>query len=74
MVRHGNYTATCSVTIRKTGKWVDLGFFTVILHFASDFMTGNFWDPSQVKFISPVRQFHEKANSLMVIPPKYGKI
>ena len=31
-------------------------------------------DLSQVKFISPVRQFHGKANSLMVIPPKYGKI
>ena len=24
--------------------------------------------------MSPVRKFHEKANSLMVIPPKYGKI
>ena len=31
-------------------------------------------DLPQVKFISPVRQFHGKANSLMVIPPKYGKI
>ena len=24
--------------------------------------------------MSPMRQFHGKANSLMVIPPKYGKI
>ena len=37
-------------------------------------MTGNFWDLSQVKFIGPVRQFHGKANSLMVIQPKYVKI
>ena len=37
-------------------------------------MTGNFWGPFAGKFISPVRQFHGKANSLMVIPPKYGKI
>ena len=27
-----------------------------------------------MKFISPVRPFHEKADSLMVIPPEYGKI
>ena len=29
---------------------------------------------SQVKFISPVRQFHGKSSSVMVIPPKYGRI
>ena len=34
-------------------------------------MSGNL---SQVKFTILERQSHEKANSLMVIPPKYGKI
>ena len=28
-VNHGNYTATCSVTIEKTGRQVDLGVFIV---------------------------------------------
>ena len=37
-------------------------------------MTEIYGDLSQVKFISPVKQFYEKANSLMVIPSKTGKI
>ena len=35
----------CSVTIKKTGKQVDLGCLNLFLHFAPYFMTGNFWGP-----------------------------
>ena len=36
-------------------------------------MTGNFWRPSQAKFISPVWQFCEKDKSFMVIQSKNCK-
>ena len=66
--------ATCSIAIRNTGKRVDLGLFTVISPLCIRFSLEISGDLSQVKFISPVRQFHGKANSLKVIPPKYVKI
>ena len=37
-------------------------------------MTGNFWRPFAGHVLGPVRQFHEKAKTFMVITPKYGKI
>ena len=64
----------CSVTIKKTGKQVNLGLCTV---FSSLFIilwleiSGDF---SQAKFISPVRKFCEKDKLFMVIQPKDGKI
>ena len=64
----------CSVTIRKTGKQVNLGLFMVFLHFLSDFMTEISGDLSQAKFIGHVRQFCEKDKSFMVIQPKHCKI
>ena len=37
-------------------------------------MIGNFWGPFAGHVFSPVGQFHEKAETFMVITPKYGKI
>ena len=57
----------------KLAKRVDFGPFYSnfsTLHPSLE-ISGDLW---QVKFLSPVRQFHEKANLLTVIPPKYGKI
>ena len=66
----------CSVTIRKTGKQVNLGLFIVVFPIFIRFydcmeISG---DLSQAKFISPVRQFCEKDKSVMVIQSKNSKI
>ena len=75
MVSHGNYTATFSVTIRKTGKRVDFWPFYCNFSTLDPILSLEISvDHSQVKFFRPVRQFHEKTSSFMVIPPKYGKM
>ena len=71
---HGNYTATCSVTIKKTGKQVALGFFTFISALCVRFYDWEFLGAiSQGKFICTVRQFCEKINSFTVITSKTEK-
>ena len=37
-------------------------------------MIGNLWGPFAGHVFSPVRQFHEKAETFLVLTPKYGKI
>ena len=37
-------------------------------------MIGNFWGPFEGHVFSPVRQFHEKAKTFVVMTPKYSKI
>ena len=69
MVR--NYTVICSVTIKKTGKQVNVGLF--ILHFASILVLEISGDLSQVLFIRIVKQFCENANSFRKIQPKPAK-
>ena len=70
-VNHGHYTATCSVTIKKTGKEVNLDLFTVISALCFPIYD---WKSlggiSQAPFVSIVKQFCENTNSFMVVQPK----
>ena len=59
---------------RETGKWVDLGLFTVISPLCIRFYHWKFLGPFAGHLFSSVSKFHEKAETFMVITPKYGKI
>ena len=74
LVSFGNYTATCSVAIKKTaGRCIQV-CLQLFLHSASNFMTKISGNLSQDKFICTVRKFCGKSQLIHGNTAKNDKI
>ena len=70
LLSHDNYTTKCSVTIKKTGKQVDSGVFTVISAICVGFYD---WECFQGWVFLHCEENLWKVNSFTVIPSKTAK-